>query len=66
MADDRDFLYAKVVVGFRQFVTDDKRFGLHLKMGDGETLDVVFHNPLAYPDLQKLCKSLQRHLPEEP
>ena len=63
--NDRDFLYAKVVIGVRQFVTDDKRFGLHLTMVDGETLDVIFHNPLAFPDLYKLRDSLQKNLPAE-
>lgn len=66
MTSKRDFLYASVAVSVDSFVTDDRRFGLHLTMAEGEALDVIFHNPLAFPGLYRLRDLLQRYLPPEP
>lgn len=61
---DRDFAYARIVVGLRPFVHDKGPFGLHLVQSNGEVLDVVFDSS-AVPDLRKLQILLANNLPPE-
>ncbi|GEM_PF-4880402 len=61
MSKDRDFLYMNEITSFRCFVTDDKRFGLHLVKANGETIDIVFCRE-AHPDLERLGAQLNNHL----
>ena len=59
---NRDFAYARVVVGVRAFVHDKGAFGLRLEQSNGEVLDVIFDSS-ALPDLRRLQTLLARHLP---
>ena len=61
---DRDFSYARIIVGFRMFVHDKGPFGLRLEQSNGEVLDVVFDRS-AVPDLRRLQTLLANNLPPE-
>ena len=61
---DRDFTYARIIVGVRPFVHDKGPFGLQLVQCNGEALDVVFDSS-AVPDLRRLQTLLAENLPPE-